>query len=202
MGSLATREAPGGSSRDQGGTEQKFVGWFLSVCELRRFGPVAGWRESNAAHTAGRPVPPRAAEARPHAPKSGARLFMSVNIFISVTPILSPFFCRCSRDTSRKRIFETYRLTCGTSALALESHQTHLYGSEKTRSGDRSASVKPTRTLLVPQSFHRMSLALCLWLRSSALRRPERAARVQRHMFVSLSGALRPPERASPQPET
>ena len=86
MGSLATREAPGGSSRDQGGTEQKFVGWFLSVCELRGFGPVAGWRESNAAHTAGRPVPSRAAEARPHAPKSGARLFMSINIFISVTP--------------------------------------------------------------------------------------------------------------------
>ena len=88
MGSLATREAPGGSSRDQGGTEQKFVGWFLAVCELRGFGPVAGWRESNAAHTAGRPVPSRAAEARPHAPKSGARLFMSINIFISVTPIL------------------------------------------------------------------------------------------------------------------
>jgi hypothetical protein len=90
-------------------------------------------RESNAAHTAGRPVPStlstrhhavtdgrsetdqrvqrelvlvarlqhdlrtytrqtvsnhKSNESRPHAPKSGARLFMSINIFISVTPIL------------------------------------------------------------------------------------------------------------------
>ena len=103
MGSLATREAPGGSSRDQGGPEQKFVGWFLSVCELRRFGPVAGWRESNAAHTAGRPVPPRAAEARPHAPESGARLLMSTNIFISVTPILPACFVGAEEMCSRSR---------------------------------------------------------------------------------------------------
>ena len=59
-----------------------------------------------------------------------------------------------------------------------------VYGSEKTRSGDRSAPLKPTDTFLVPQPFHRRSLALCLWLRRSALRRPERAAQAHKHMLL------------------
>ena len=113
---------------------------------------------------------------------------MSINIFISVTPILPSCFVGAEEMYGAlqkpERIFETYRPTCGTSALALESHQTHVYGSEKMRSGDRSASLKPTDMLLVPQSFHRRSLALCLWLRRSALRRPERAAQAHKHMLL------------------
>ena len=87
--------------------------------------------------------PPREAEARPHSPESGARLFMSINIFISVTPILPACFVGAEEMYGAlqkpERIFETYRPTCGTSALALESHQTHVYGFEKSLiSGHRS----------------------------------------------------------------
>jgi hypothetical protein len=94
-------------------------------------------------------------------------------------------------DLKPQRTFETYRRRA--SALALESHQTHVYGSEKMRSGDRSASLKPTDMLLVPQSFHRRSLALCLWLRRSALRRPERTAQAHKHSGEARSGGRSAP---------
>ena len=119
-----------------------------------------------------------------------------VFLFASFCFLLFPFVSLCSPpkhiplglcvfpgpDLKPQRTFETYRRRA--SALALESHQTHVYGSEKMRSGDRSACLKPTDMLLVPQSFHRRSLALCLWLRRSALRRPERAAQAHKHMLL------------------
>jgi hypothetical protein len=94
-------------------------------------------------------------------------------------------------DLKPQRTFEAYRRRA--SALALESHQTHVYGSEKMRSGDRSASLKPTDMLLVPHSFHRRSLALCLWLRRSALGRPARTAQAHKHSGEARSGGRSAP---------
>ena len=162
MGSLATREAPGGSSRArQGRDEQKFVGWFLSVCALRQFGPVAGWRESNAAHTAGRPAPSRAESVhvrkdalrkpervcscpehvcscpKRRAPETGARLFLSErkrsgNQSASV---------HVRRDALRKP-----ERVCSCPKRRAPESGARLFISEETRSGNRSVSVKPTRT--------------------------------------------------------
>ena len=128
-----------------------------------------------------------------------------VFLFVSFCFLLFPFVSLCSPpkhiplglcvfpgpDLKPQRTFEAYRRRA--SALALESHQTHVYGSEKMRSGDRSASLKPTDMLLVPQSFHRRSLALCLWLRRSALRRPERTAQAHKHSGEARSGGRSAP---------
>ena len=104
---------------------------------------------------------------------------MSINIFISVTPILPACFVGAEEMYGAlqkpERIFETYRPTCGTSALAL-----------------KHTSMVSKRALSVATEAYVCELER---------RAPASGARFSA-MFVSLSGVLRPPERASPQPET